>query len=372
MESQHQALTLAIAYFRAARTANAADEREAAEQVQRLAPLAALAPKIDLAESRMADLQQQRAALIDASQARLVAIRRDMDEALANHRTATAEAEQAHVLSMLSLDQRVEALTHEVASWQSRVEQVREEVDRTHGARVEADRCEVDIAQLRANERAIGERLAVSRATAAQIAVDRAAYLEACATAQDATRRLRAAKDEEAAWAWLAKALGRDGLPTLEIDAAGPTVSRLTNDLLAAAFGPRFTVDLVTQEDKADGKGTKESFELLVYDNASGGQARAIGDLSGGERVVVEEALRAAIALFVNSRNVSPIKTLVRDETTGALDPENATRYVAMLRRMLELGDIDHILFVTHNPDAAALADTRVVVADGSLTVHAA
>jgi len=47
------------------------------------------------------------------------------------------------------------------------------------------------------------------------------------------------------------------------------------------------------------------------------------------------------------------------------LDPDNATRYVAMLRRLLDLGGFHHILYVSHNLDAAALADTQIVVRDG-------
>jgi exonuclease SbcC len=74
--------------------------------------------------------------------------------------------------------------------------------------------------------------------------------------------RLRQVEDRLLIWQTFTKAFGRDGLPTLEIAAAGPTVSNLTNDLLAACFGTRFTVELVTQEERADGKGLKETLTL--------------------------------------------------------------------------------------------------------------
>jgi exonuclease SbcC len=168
------------------------------------------------------------------------------------------------------------------------------------------------------------------------------------------------------AWRTLAQALGRDGLPKLEIDAAGPTVSQLTNQLLEAGFGARFTVDMATQVAKADGKGLKEEFTIKVFDNAHGVEHSDIGDLSGGERVVVEEALRAGILLFNNLRQRRPIRTCWRDETTGALDPENVPRYVAMLRKMHQVGGFRHTLFVTHSVDvAAALADTVFRVRGG-------
>jgi exonuclease SbcC len=165
-------------------------------------------------------------------------------------------------------------------------------------------------------------------------------------------------------WQVLTKAFSRDGLPVLEIDAAGPTVSAYTNDLLAACFGPRFTVELVTQVAKADGKGTREDFTVRVYDNQRGGD-RDIAFLSGGEQVVVSEALMNAISIYVNTRSPQPVRTCWRDETTGALDPENATRYLAMLRKVQELGGFHHVFFITHNPDAAALADAQIRVRDG-------
>jgi exonuclease SbcC len=171
-------------------------------------------------------------------------------------------------------------------------------------------------------------------------------------------------------WQALARIFGRDGLPVLEIDAAGPAVSDLANDLLQACFGSRFTVQLTTQEPKADGKGFKEVFDLRVFDAERDAEPRDLSDLSGGEQVIVDEALKSAIALFVNHRNVLPLRTCWRDETIGALDHENALRYVAMLRRMRERGGFHHVLFISHNHEAAALADAQIVVAGGRIDVR--
>lgn len=174
-------------------------------------------------------------------------------------------------------------------------------------------------------------------------------------------------------WQLLAKALGRDGLQTLEIDEAGPVVSAFCNDLLRACGLP-FTVELVTQEAKVtrskDGSTQKEVFELKVYDNERGGAARDLADLSGGQQVLVDEALKSAIALLVNQRNQQPIRTCWRDETTGSLDVDTAARYIEMLRRVQQLGGFHHVLFITHNPDAALQADAQLVVAGGRVEVR--
>lgn len=193
---------------------------------------------------------------------------------------------------------------------------------------------------------------------------------------RDLLKRNALAKEEDSwlstafEWNVLAKAFGREGLPVLEIDAAGPAVSDLCNDLLHSCFGSsRFTVELVTQQPKTDGTGMKEIFELKVHDSEQGGE-RDLTDLSGGEQVIVDEALKSAIALFVNQQNTFPMETCWRDETTGALDPENALRYIALLRRLQERGGYEKVVFVSHNPDATALADAQLAVADGAVTVR--
>jgi exonuclease SbcC len=200
-----------------------------------------------------------------------------------------------------------------------------------------------------------------------------ASFAETRRERDEVASRLAVVQTDLVEWQVLAKALGREGLQTLEIDAAGPTVSAFANDLLQACYGGRFTLELVTQAPKVtkgkDGSTFKEVFEANVYDQLRGGEKRDLADLSGGERVIVEEVLRSSIALLVNTRNSHPIRTAWRDETTGALDAENAERYIAMLRRVQQIGGFHQILFVTHNPDCARLADAQVQVADGAVSI---
>lgn len=191
--------------------------------------------------------------------------------------------------------------------------------------------------------------------------------------------RIRQHTEDRREWEQLAKALGRDGLQTLEIDAAGPTVSAFTNDLLQSCFGPRFTVELVTQEARAvkgrDGATHREVFDLKVYDNEKGGAARDLTDLSGGQQVLVDEALKNALAVYVNKRNRAPMRTCWRDETTGSLGVppyggDTAARYVEMLRRVQQIGGFHHVFFITHNPEAALQADAQIVVTNGAIEVR--
>jgi exonuclease SbcC len=319
-------------------------------------------------------------------------------ERLRNERDQLSKQQQALAKDIQAADSglaQLKLLKHEtelitaeakMAEYQA---QLRDLEDR-HAKR-EKERAEIESERTAASEDAAGTTAAQQRADVLETEIAAVARRETNAAVQlarlderrkelgrqldAATRRetelnahlaQRTAMDDEwLAWRTLAQALGRDGLPKLEIDAAGPTVSDITNQLLEVGYGTRFTVDLVTQVERADGKGLKEEFDLRVFDNINGGR-RDLADLSGGERVVVEEALRAGILLFNNSRNQSfQIRTCWRDETTGALDPDNVPRYVAMLRRMHQLGGFVHTLFVTHSEAAAQLADTVIRVKDG-------
>jgi exonuclease SbcC len=120
-----------------------------------------------------------------------------------------------------------------------------------------------------------------------------------------------------------------------------------------------------------DGSTHREVVEFKVYDHAKGGAERDLWDLSGGQKIVVEEALRSAIALYVNERLATPMRTCFRDETTGSLDPESAVAYMAMLRKFYELGHFYQLIYASHSPDSAALADAQIVfTAEGEFEVR--
>lgn len=175
------------------------------------------------------------------------------------------------------------------------------------------------------------------------------------------------AETELGDWSLLEGALGRDGIQALEIDAAGPEVARLTNELLEACYGPRFSISFETLREKKSARGEYiEAFDVIVYDN---GRERAVEVLSGGERVVVGEAIGLAFSIFNARKSTVRWETLFRDETAGALDPESADRYVLMLRRALILGGFKQCVFVAHQPAVFEAADIQIVVADGKVSV---
>lgn len=169
-------------------------------------------------------------------------------------------------------------------------------------------------------------------------------------------------------WGLLEQALGRDGIQALQIDAAGPEVARLANELLESCYGPRFRIAFETLREKKSARGEyTEVFDIHVYDGA---KVRQVEALSGGEKVVVGEAIGLALSIFNARRSGLKWRTLFRDETSGALDPTNAQAYVDMLRRALALGGFHQVLFVSHQPEVWERADARVLVHGGTVSVE--
>lgn len=194
--------------------------------------------------------------------------------------------------------------------------------------------------------------------------------------AEEASERLAAKRAsavlealEAEDFARLAQDLGRKGLQALEIDAAGPELTAIVNDLLRQAFGVRYTLTLeTTRPRKQDGE-LVEVFDIRCIDLENGWEGPATG-LSGGQRTIVGEALRLALTTLACRRAGVSKCTLVRDESGAALDQDNAPAYVAMLRRAASLVGARQVLLVTHDPVIWNLADAIVGIdADGKVVV---
>ena len=101
-------------------------------------------------------------------------------------------------------------------------------------------------------------------------------------------------------WRLLQRACSNDGIPALELDAAGPAVSRIANELLASTFGTRFQISFETTKMSKDSKKQLETFDIRVYGEE--GEKR-IEDLSGGQRVWIERAIQEAIAIYLSEKS---------------------------------------------------------------------
>lgn len=285
----------------------------------RLADLASRAPDIAAARARAEELLPARA----AAEAELVAARHECDLSpepptlppppadLATFETALAESKAAH-----------EAAVRGVAV-------ATERLDRARAAAAK-------VAELEA-ERAIVER-------------------------------------DVADLALLAESLGQRGLIALEVDAVGPELAAVANALLRAGFGCRWTLDIQTVRPRADGNGDVEVCDVTVLDTHTG-YSGSVDALSGGEAVVVSEAIRMALTLLAVRRMGLVAPTLIRDEPGAALSPvapiegcetsdPATTQHLRMLRAAAEMaGGV--VLLISHDPQVHPLCDALVRVVGG-------
>ena len=168
-------------------------------------------------------------------------------------------------------------------------------------------------------------------------------------------------------WNLLAKCLSNDGLIALAIDDAGPTLAGFANDLLLACYGSRFTLSLLTQVETKKGE-QREGFVIEVHDGESG-QSKRVEQMSGGERVWINECLVRAVALYLAQHSGRCYGTLFSDEADGALDPARKRMFMAMKREVLRLGGYAREIFISQTPELTAMADV-VIDLDGLFGTH--
>jgi exonuclease SbcC len=342
------------------------------EQLSELADDINLAPHLAAAEERIKELKASVASAHARYNSEIATIADEAEAAAREFKSAEVAADKA--LRQAETEGKAR-ISDALAALSKAREQHEQAIRETEATKQSAERLkEVEADEAKARSEYSQARVQIARLEAALEASDRLCRELAASVAalESVEASLEPAETEKMCWQTLAKALGRDGLQRLEIDAAGPVVSDLANQLLEVGYGPRFGVRIVTQVATADRKDLKEKLTIEVIDNAHGGQPRDIGDLSGGERVVVDEAVRAALACYVNLRSRIGCKTIWRDETTGALSPENVAPYVQMLRRLREISGADQVLFITHLPAAWELADAVVEIKDGQASIRRA
>lgn len=215
---------------------------------------------------------------------------------------------------------------------------------------------------------AIARRATQAHAAIGRLDGDRARAEETAARRTTLVGRQTAIEADLADWMVLADDLGATGLPALLIDAAGPELTALVNDLLHTCVGTRWTVSIETTRPSADGKKSIETCEIRVLDTEAGREAE-VTTFSGGERAILGEAVSLALTMLACRRSGLEGPTLIRDETGAALDPENGRAYIAMLRKAAQIVGASRVLFVAHDRALQELADSRIVIAGGKVSV---
>ena len=106
------------------------------------------------------------------------------------------------------------------------------------------------------------------------------------------------------------------------------------------------------------GRGVDPGWEQLVVDGLGLGDrlGHRPGELSGGQQQ------RVALARALVTRP----EVIFADEPTGALDSATGAEVLALLRRSVDEWE-QTVVMVTHDPNAAAVADRVLLLADGQI-----
>jgi len=144
-------------------------------------------------------------------------------------------------------------------------------------------------------------------------------------------------------WKLLERAFGKNGLQALELDAAGPEISNIATEVIQE-FGRGWSVDIRTVRASADAKKDVETFEIIVSRSEG---VQSFDDLSGGEQVWVEEAIRKAVTIYLIKHAGRDYRTIMQDEADGALDPERAEAFLNTTIKAHELTGAHHTIIIT-------------------------
>jgi exonuclease SbcC len=165
---------------------------------------------------------------------------------------------------------------------------------------------------------------------------------------------------EMSQWTLLSRALGNDGIIAMSIDDAGPSISAICNQLLGDCYGGRFCVRISTQDRTATGV-LKESFVIHVEDTLRG-ERKTLDDMSGGEKVWINECLVRSMALYMAQAASNSFATLFSDETDGPLDETRKRQFMAMKRAVLDIGGFEREYIITQTPALWDLCDATLDV----------
>ncbi|PQP07849.1 nuclease SbcCD subunit C [Burkholderia cepacia] len=328
------------------------------------AELEQLAPAVEALSAKRAELQRVNAEITAARQAlqratELAARKPLLDAAETGMQQGQAE--------LASLDvERGEASKRreiETARLTGLLREVEAEVSRLASVDVAQAIADVDLQLAARRETCTGldariEALIRSQATGEMTLVTLERELEGFSATQALAERI---SDEIAKWKLLGKGLGNDGVIALTIDDAGPALTQTVNDLLLACYGTRFTVEIQTQRTLANGD-TREGFEILVHD-AESDSSKAVGVMSGGQKVWINECLTRGVALYIAGNAGQPYETLFSDESDGPLDPDRKVQFMRMKREVLRQGGYAREFFISQTPDLIAEADAVIDVA---------
>lgn len=220
-------------------------------------------------------------------------------------------------------------------------------------------RAEKELAQAERELREATEKLEQAIATQQQRKAEHAYYKQKIEDGRALTAKAERIANEIRFWGLLVD--GLKGVIDLSIEDAGPGIADYANRLLRDAYGPRFTLNIVTQRQQQNGV-TVECFDISVIDADTGIESSIINK-SGGESVWLDKALTDAVGLYHQDAAGVKFGTLFSDEAEDGLTAERKRQFYQMDHAALKMGGFNRRYFISHNPEAWSMADAVIDMA---------
>lgn len=162
--------------------------------------------------------------------------------------------------------------------------------------------------------------------------------------------RLGQLEIEAARWMRAAEVFGRDGLQAVAVETVCNRIAQTATEIFQQTCGPTWSIRFASTRG-TDGKVIEQARWMAV--KHADGKEREVRATSGGEEVMLTNAILFAFAAELQERT-SPVEaTAIVDETSGALRGENQEKWVSLLRTGAERAGMERVLMVP--PDSPTI-----------------
>ena len=174
------------------------------------------------------------------------------------------------------------------------------------------------------------------------------------------TRKIERLQEIQSKWAFIQRACSLNGIQALELDAQSPAITDTTNELLQAAYGSRFAIEIRTTKVSGSGSRAKqiETYDIIVHD--SDGDENLLEMLSGGEKIWVRKAIYDAFAINRAKDTGLQFATVFLDEADGALDADSTMMYFRMIEAAHAKGNCAQTIVITHSEIAQEIISQSI------------
>lgn len=149
-------------------------------------------------------------------------------------------------------------------------------------------------------------------------------------------------------------------IPVYELESLSVMTTDFTNELLSI-YSDSMSVKMVTQMSKSDGKNIKEVFKVMVFNK---GDEVLANNLSGGEKEIVDTALRMGLELTLNKTQSRKYLSSFWDESDKSIDPPSALVYLEMQKARHKISGKHYTFIISHRKEVQEQFDQKIMVED--------